>query len=675
MDNLLQNGLHGDGQHPPREQLLLHVDRELSPKEAAYIETHLGVCWSCRARVSKIEKSIADFIEFDGAVLTPHLSSPPNGWRGFDRGLEQVVAESGRRSWLSIVFGPLSRFFSRTRLIVMPPLWVRVATGFLVAIIITALVLRSNQVPMVSASELLRNATAAQAAKLHATAEPVVHQKLQVRRLTSASARVETTNWETWHDTTKGRFRQSIEDSSGRRFLPPANGDKTAKTDPAAEPVPPLVLVELAQLLAANRMDPQRPLSAASYQSWRDSIESKHEEVTRAQLTDQLDALLLRTAPASQVKVGQVAEATLSVRAQDWLPCELRLKIRAEEGERIYEITEQASEVISLAKLSPEIFAEPPIVEPPNPVAAPKPSPSSVPTPIPMKANPAPPPIPMATAELEIEVLSLLNQVGATLGEEVSVARILDGSLRVEGVVETAERQREILAALALAKDHPAIKLQIETPEEAAARLQQLRRPSDPVTVQIQEASPTSSAIPLDAEVRRYLTAQATPADKLDEAVNQFANRTLKRSRQAMLYVWSLRKLVERFSPNDLRTLDPQARTKWLALIGEHAQGYQREIAALRQELSPVLNVEAAADEMVGEIADESDLARAVLRLNELGAATDEAIRAAFTLSASGSPAIKSPQFWRTLSNAMLLAQRIEKASQQLKGATNTERR
>jgi anti-sigma factor RsiW len=105
MDNLLQNGKNGDEQHPRRERLLLYVDRELALKEAARIEAHLGACWSCRAHVSKIEKSIADFMEFDGAMLTPRLSPPPNSWRGFDGVLRQVVAESGRRSLLSIVFG------------------------------------------------------------------------------------------------------------------------------------------------------------------------------------------------------------------------------------------------------------------------------------------------------------------------------------------------------------------------------------------------------------------------------------------------------------------------------------------------------------------------------------------------------------------------------------------
>ncbi|MGH9938634.1 MAG: anti-sigma factor family protein [Blastocatellia bacterium] len=647
MDNPLQNGMNEDAQHPPREQLLLYVDKELAPKEAAQIETHLGVCWSCRAHISKIEKSIADFMEFDGAILAPNLSPPPNGWRDFDRALRQVAAESGRRSLLSIVSGSFGRLFSRARHLVMPRLWIRIAIGFLAAILITALLLRSNRVPIVSASELLRNAAEAQAAKLRAVEEPVVYQKLRVRRATPASARAETADWETWNDTTRRRFRQSVEDSG--------------------------VLVELARLLQANHMDPQRPLSTASYQSWRDSLDQKREEVARTRLTHGLEALSLRTIPAGQVNVGQISEATLGVREQDWLPYELRLKVRAEDGERIYEITEQASEVAPLAKLSPEIFAERPVVIAPSP--APKPSPIS----LALRVNPAPtvaPPVapPVAVAELEVEVLSLLNQVGAMLGEEVGVRRTTDGLLRIEGVVENAERKTTILSALAAVKDQPAVKLQIETPEEAEQRLQQSRQRSDTINVQIQEATPSSNTIPVDAEVRRHLTAQGTPADKLDEAVNQFANRTLRRSRQAILYAWSLRKLVELFSSNELRVLHPHSRAKWLAMIGKQAQGYQREIAALRQELSPVFNVEPLADEAVGEFADESDMTRATLRLNDLGADADEAVRSAFTLSAGGAPAIRSPQFWRALGGAESLAQKIEKAAQQLKSAINTER-
>jgi anti-sigma factor RsiW len=120
MDNPLQNGINGEEHHPPREQLLLYVDRELTPKVAAQIEKHLGACWSCRARVSKIEKSIADYMEFDGAMLTPSLSYPPNSWRGFNGGVRQIAAERGRRSLLSIVFSLFGGFLSRARHLVMP---------------------------------------------------------------------------------------------------------------------------------------------------------------------------------------------------------------------------------------------------------------------------------------------------------------------------------------------------------------------------------------------------------------------------------------------------------------------------------------------------------------------------------------------------------------------------
>jgi len=120
MNNPHQHDMNREEQHPRRERLLLYVDGELAPKEAARIEAHLGACWSCRAHVSKIEKSIVDLMEFDGAMLTPRLSTPPNGWRGFDGALRQVVAESGQRSLLSIVLSSFGRFFSRARHLVMP---------------------------------------------------------------------------------------------------------------------------------------------------------------------------------------------------------------------------------------------------------------------------------------------------------------------------------------------------------------------------------------------------------------------------------------------------------------------------------------------------------------------------------------------------------------------------
>jgi len=41
------------GEHPDENQLLLALERELSPEETAQVEQHLGTCWSCRARFQR----------------------------------------------------------------------------------------------------------------------------------------------------------------------------------------------------------------------------------------------------------------------------------------------------------------------------------------------------------------------------------------------------------------------------------------------------------------------------------------------------------------------------------------------------------------------------------------------------------------------------------------------
>jgi hypothetical protein len=65
-----------------------------------------------------------------------------------------------------------------------------------------------------------------------------------------------------------------------------------------------------------------------------------------------------------------------------------------------------------------------------------------------------------------------------------------------------------------------------------------------------------------------------------------------------------------------------------------------------------------AAEEI--EIAGDVDLERAVERLHKLALANNDAIRAAFTISAQSSNRVKSSQFWRSLTSAENLAARIK---------------
>jgi hypothetical protein len=355
--------------------------------------------------------------------------------------------------------------------------------------------------------------------------------------------------------------------------------------------------------------------------------------------------------------VGQIAEAVFIVRAKDWVPSELRLSVHAEAGNRVYELTEDLSEVLDLAHVDPKIFANETVASAPAPKASPLVSPASSPL---AKLNPSIVPLvaqPVATADLEVEALRLLNQVGADLGEQISVKRSPEGTLQVTGIVETAQRKTEIINALAPIANNPAIRIEIQTVAEAVAKQSHTPTPS-PSTRAVQIAGNTMAAEP---ELRAYF---AREGGNTDEAVRRYAARMVGLSNQAMDHLWAMKRLLNQFSPEELRALTPEARAKWLGLIRAHARSYQQTTQSLRRELQPVFfpgqSTAGASPDGAG-IADTNELARAVEQLFELGSSNDRVVRSAFTSSSGGAmtTVIKAPQFWQALKNGEATAARI----------------
>jgi hypothetical protein len=145
----------------------------------------------------------------------------------------------------------------------------------------------------------------------------------------------------------------------------------------------------------------------------------------------------------------------------------------------------------------------------------------------------------------------------------------------------------------------------------------------------------------------------------VDAAIKQFAARAMDHSRQALLHASALQRLVGRFTPEEVRALDADARAKFVSMVREHAGAYRREVAALRAQLSSVFGSQGAG-------AGESGGApkQAAERLLQLSYAQDGAVRSAFTISegAGSAATIKSQQFWRQLSASERLAADIEQA-------------
>lgn len=266
--------------------------------------------------------------------------------------------------------------------------------------------------------------------------------------------------------------------------------------------------------------------------------------------------------------------------------------------------------------------------------------------------NPAPV---IATAELEVEVLRLLSQAGADMGEQISVARTPEGKLHVRGLVETTERKNEILRNLSPVATNAAVSIDIKTVAEALKQ-QPKNRPSGAVTVEnVQSGDNVNSA---QMELRRYFAAK--DPSRADEQARRFADQMVYRSSLAMRHAWALKRLLNQFSADQLRTLAPESRAKWLTLIRTHAREFEQETKLLRQQLQSIFGVGSldASDEI--NVLDDQTLASAVTRLFALGSSNDAVIRSTFMSTESGTASgIKSAQFWRSLKSAEAQAAKI----------------
>ncbi|HEX7958000.1 MAG TPA: hypothetical protein VF508_13710, partial [Pyrinomonadaceae bacterium] len=186
------------------------------------------------------------------------------------------------------------------------------------------------------------------------------------------------------------------------------------------------------------------------------------------------------------------------------------------------------------------------------------------------------------------------------------------------------------------------------------------QQPQGPRDATEREVLVAAGRIPADAELRAHFAARLADGGRVDLEIKQFAARAMGHSRQALLHASALRRLVGRFTPEEARALQPDARAKWLSMIREHAGAYRREVAALRAQLSNVFHGGAGAGDAPGDAGP----AQAAERLLRMSYEQDSAVRSAFTISEGGgsAAAIKSQQFWSALAASERLAAEVERA-------------
>ena len=350
-------------------------------------------------------------------------------------------------------------------------------------------------------------------------------------------------------------------------------------------------------------------------------------------------------------------QATLTLRKSDLHPIAQTFLMKRGSDIREYRLTEARFAQPSIDSIAPKVFELDPELLPHRQGPSVKRDSDSVHS---SSFNPSPSLI--ATPELEIEVAYILDQFRRKFGDQISLTRTAEGSLRVQGVVDTDATKQQILQALEPVLKNPAVTVQIST---AAEELQRQQRGSASELI-VRDFSGLNNTLPTYQDLRRYYTSRAGEPgqdDGTDQAARAFAARMVSTSRRMLSHAIELKQLSGRFSMQESTVLTPATRAKWLGLIRNHAAALQREAFTLDHELQPIFfpTDNFGPTTNGNDVASEVALRLAIQRVFQLTLSNDEAIRAAFTASSDtpGALALKTPRFRGSLHQLENLANGI----------------
>ncbi len=329
--------------HPEDEEMLKYADGELSGRDAGEVRAHLKACWECRAALEELQNTVSQCVSYRKNVLQKHLPPPPAPWTDIYQRFAEIDAAVATPSFLDRV-GQFVR-------------WPMHNTKKWVPVAVARLYSRFHKTPSVQAAELLRKAAVAAETRIE---KP---HRLQIR-------------------------------TRDHRLTRLAGSDrKLAATSADAD-----ALNSVQALFVAANYDWNNPLSAKSYEAWRNQLRDKQDQVT-----EDREFYRVQTDSGS----GELAEATLKLRTQDLRPVEGRFEFRDREWVGITELADDTvlpTEVAASTSHAMSGHASSTAGVTPD-----SPSASSTSA--------------FATPGDELRAVAALHQVGADLGDPVEVSR------------------------------------------------------------------------------------------------------------------------------------------------------------------------------------------------------------------------------------------------------------
>lgn len=621
--------------HPGEGDLLMYVDGELPSRKAALLRSHLNACWACRAKVEKVEATISAFMDYRNRVSAglPVLSTDS----GFRNRLHELAKHQRARRPFWTVILEMHRLFS-TRSFRAP----LVSSAVIVAALIVAIGFKYLWPSSVSAAELLANSSAAEEVKGN-DVSLVLHRSLVLEKRRSNDKKVlDRRHIDVWHGGKRGVTARRVYDDAGH-LVAGEWSQRDGFSEIYQRGLRPRTEEHAATVLALLKTPEELWRFDLSASTFRELIK----DTDQARVKRQGAYYIVSFAPDHGT--GSLLEAVLTVRRDDLRAVGVDLLISgtadpgspaasAPPASQLYSIVETSFEQEPAARAKSQVF------EPDPELVAPELAES-----------------PHATADLQIEATYLLDQIGATLGQQITVVIGADHKLHVEGVVETEGRKIEILNALAPVRSNPAVSVKVMSYAEVLRR----PRPGSSRTHAGPGTLPTeSAAVPAEAELSEYLASQAAPGQQFDlrERVRQFSEQVVGDSNEAMRHAWVLKRLADALPPAEIEGLSGAAHRQYLSMIAEHAQQVGEHTRKLRWRLEPVFFPGEASSGHPTAAENPAALAQAVDRLFNAVLRTDKAIQSSFsvTFGSKLSASIKTPEFRDSLIEAEELACSIQ---------------
>jgi hypothetical protein len=294
-------------------------------------------------------------------------------------------------------------------------------------------------------------------------------------------------------------------------------------------------------MLRAAHYNPDPPLSAQSYQEWRDGLPAKVDEVQTVPDPESpaRECYRIRTVAAE----GDLAVASLLLRTTDLHPVEGRFEFRDREWVEYNEISEASTTDGGTPAVSRLEAPMRPTVLPSRSAA------------LPTRGS--------ASISEELRVLAALHGIGADLGDPVEV-NLSEGNVIVSGVGVPAQRQRDIEAAIG---SIPSVIVKFSDPAGSAASADS----------GVESHGPKPSGI--QARVEQKLGGRAE--------FERFSGKLLDMVDDAMSRAYALRSLAQRFPAGT--EMSAQDRAVLADLARAHLKVLSSEINDLHRTLAPVL--------------------------------------------------------------------------------------